>query len=543
MTGSNETLTFLDCTFRDGGYYNHWDFDRDLVGFYLAAMGNAKVDAIEMGFRILSKGNFQGAFAYTTDEFLAKLPLPQGILIGVMVNAKELLNHAAGSERAVDLLFQEASRSPVGLVRVAAHFSETPRCGPILTRLKELGYKTGLNLMQAGGRSDSEITEVAKMVSSWGTVDVLYFADSLGNMNPGTVAQTARALRSHWQGPLGFHAHDNKGQALGNCLAAIDAGISWLDGTLLGMGRGAGNVRTEHLLLELQQKGFPYHAQPLFPLILEHFEELRQRYGWGMNLLYYLSACYGIHPTYVQDLLANQHFEPHQMVAALESLKQEGSYSSTRLQQAVLRPQTSTSDEGTWSAASWNCPKGRDFLLIAPGPGMIRHLEAILRFIERTDPVVICLNANPVFPWERVTAYAACHQARLFLDSDLLTSLKKPLMAPFSAIPETLREKFKKVELLNYGMKVVEGTFEVRPTGCTLPVGLVAGYAFAVSVASGARRILMAGFDGFGPNDPRHVDMDCVLHHYQEVGKGIPLVAVTPTMYPIEQASIYAPDL
>ncbi|MBI2067911.1 MAG: aldolase catalytic domain-containing protein [Deltaproteobacteria bacterium] len=535
-------ISILDCTLRDGGYYNHWDYSPELVAFYLSAMGNARVDAIEIGFRLLDKKGFKGPYAYSTDEFLSKLSLPKAVLIGVMVNAKDLLVYESGPEAAVGKLFQPQNLSPIGLVRVAAHFQEVEQCGPLVRRLREKGYQVGFNLMQSGGRSREEIEKVARIISGWNAVDILYFADSLGNMNPSSMGEIVLALRSFWKGPIGFHAHDNMGLALQNCLVAAESGVEWLDGTILGMGRGAGNVRTEHLLIELQRKGLgDFYPDAVFPLALEHFEELRQKYGWGMNLLYYLSASYGIHPTYVQELLGGQSYEPHHLISALEFLKKEGgrSYSQSQMKRAVLKPQGAS--EGTWIATGW--AKGRDFLLIAPGPGTTRYREAILQFIERTNPVVICLNANSSFPWEKVTAYAACHQARLLLDSEALCSLRKPLIAPLGAIPDPVQSKFSNVEILNYGLQVEEGVFRTSSTGCTIPSSLVAAYVMALAVSSGARRTLLAGFDGFGASDPRQAEMMHVLNCYPQIGREVPLLAVTPTSYPVTQSSVYAPDL
>ena len=89
-------LKVLDCTFRDGGYYNNWDFDESTVLKYLAAVSSAKIDIVEIGFRFFPSQEFQGAFAYSTDDYLSSLPLPTGVEIAVMVDAKELINYKHG---------------------------------------------------------------------------------------------------------------------------------------------------------------------------------------------------------------------------------------------------------------------------------------------------------------------------------------------------------------------------------------------------------------------------------------------------------------
>ena len=85
-------LKILDCTLRDGGYYNNWDFSRSLVNDYLASMKDIKIDYVEIGFRSLDANEYRGPYYYTSDSFLETLKIPNGLKIGVMVNAAEILS-------------------------------------------------------------------------------------------------------------------------------------------------------------------------------------------------------------------------------------------------------------------------------------------------------------------------------------------------------------------------------------------------------------------------------------------------------------------
>ncbi|MFC1626507.1 hypothetical protein ACFL19_02250, partial [Pseudomonadota bacterium] len=238
---TNSTLQkpmILDCTLRDGGYYGDWDFDKETVRKYLAAMATAKVDIIEIGFRFLPQNTFFGPFAYSTDEYLSSLPLPPELSIAVMVNANELLAYPDGIEPAVDRLFGPCDHSPVDIVRLAIHIKDLPACRELAVSLKRLGYQVAVNLMKTGGLSGNELGHLAAQVTKWGMVDILYFADSFGNLNPEDVQNMVYALQKEWAGAIGIHTHDNKGQALANCVAAIEAGVTFVDSTVLGMGRG-----------------------------------------------------------------------------------------------------------------------------------------------------------------------------------------------------------------------------------------------------------------------------------------------------------------
>ncbi|MBI4184357.1 MAG: aldolase catalytic domain-containing protein [Proteobacteria bacterium] len=541
MTTGRDALTVLDCTFRDGGYYNDWDFPPDLVGEYLSAVTTAGIDAVEIGFRFTPKERFYGAFAYSTDAMLATLPLPAGVTLGVMCNAKDLLVYPGGGEAAVEALFAPAGDSPLELVRVAAHFAEAPKLGPALARLKAKGYAVGLNLMQAGGKTAEELGRLAQTASGWGCVDVLYFGDSLGSMDPPMIAATIAALRRGWAGPVGVHTHNNMGLGLANSLAAIAAGATWIDGTITGMGRGAGNTRMEFLLLELARKGLArVRPEALFRLVCERFEPMQARYGWGPNLFYYLAGLYGIHPTYVQQMSADGRYEAPDILAVIEALRRSGgaSFSGDSLRNAVAASYREPA--GAWSAAGW--ADGRPLLAVAAGPGAARHREALLAYIRRADPVVVALNHVPTLPPEAVTAYAACHPTRLLSNAPLYRRLGRPVILPARGAPAGVVEALAGVEVLDYGMAVAEGRFEVGATGCTVPAPLVAAYVLALAAAAGARKVLLAGFDGYGANDPRNQEMAEVIALFRKAAPGLPLAAVTPSAHRLAQSSIYLPE-
>ena len=86
-----ENIKILDCTLRDGGYYNNWDFDQDLVQEYLTAMSESNIDRVEIGLRSFVSGKYYGPFFYTTDDFLNEINIPKDLCVGVMINAKEFI--------------------------------------------------------------------------------------------------------------------------------------------------------------------------------------------------------------------------------------------------------------------------------------------------------------------------------------------------------------------------------------------------------------------------------------------------------------------
>ncbi len=517
-------MKVLDCTFRDGGYYNQWDFDLDLARKYLHAIHQAKIDAIEIGFRFTSKNSFMGPFAYSSDNFLRDLDLPP-VPIGVMVNGSDV-EHVSAEE-----MFNSAAESPVDRVRLALHFPNTKmlKCGPFAKGLKTLGYGVGVNMMQTGGKSHFEIQEAIKVIQEWGVADVIYFADSLGNMGPNDVVRTIESIRSVWSGSIGFHGHDNKGQGLVNSLKAKSEGVDWIDSTVLGMGRGAGNTRTEFLLMELKNKGFDYEPENIFELVAEDFEPMQKQFGWGPSLYYYLAATFNSHPTYVQEMVKRCH-SAKEILDAIKRLKNHDSYIKEKLKE---KGYSGAWTIGKWSASNWI--KGREVLIVASGPGSKRHLNAIIKYVETKKPFVVCLNCDTGFPNPLVDIYAVCDKIRLETEGQKYEQLKKKVLAPESLVE--LAFTFAKLDTLDYGLHVQDKTWKSEEKRCIIPTLMVAPYAFAACVAGGARRILLAGFDGYGIDEKQAAMME-VFDLYE----GPPIVAVTPSSYNVTHSSIYAPE-
>ena len=378
-------MKILDCTLRDGGYYNDWDFPKELVDEYLDSVAKANIDYIELGLRNFSQPRFLGAFAYTTEDFLNRLELPAGPVYGVMVDAKTILNSDLSVTEAIDSLFVAAIESKIGLVRVAAHFHEVEACGEIVQYLKSLGYIVGFNLMQAAGKPNELITSMAAEATSWKALDVLYFADSLGNMSGSDVSRIVMALKQGWKGDLGIHTHNNMGRGLDNSLVALENGTEWIDTTITGMGRGAGNTPTENFLSVV--KGGKYIPEAIYELVIRNFEPMQKKYGWGSNLLYFLGAQNSVHPTYIQNLLSNDHFGTDEVVGAikyLSILENSSSYNESTLDKAL-------------SFTSENLPiggenrlvgafSGRSILVITNAPSTERYAEDIKAFIRCKKP-------------------------------------------------------------------------------------------------------------------------------------------------------------
>lgn len=528
----------LDCTLRDGGYYNNWDFSPELTQRYLEAMVAAGVDIVELGLRSLNNSGFKGACAFTTDVYVRSLNVPTTLKVGIMINASEFLADVPLEDGLETLLPYNAAESPVDLVRIACHVHEFERTLPAANWLKARGYMVGFNLMQVADRTEAEIKALAKAAAGF-PLDALYFADSMGSMKPAQTAAIISWLRSEWKGPLGIHTHDNLGLALSNTLRAIEEGVTWVDATVTGMGRGPGNARTEELAIEMAElRDQSINMVPLMTLIRTHFRPMQQQYGWGTNPYYYLAGKHGIHPTYVQEMLSDTRYSEEDVLAVIDHLKVEGGkkYNATTLDAA--RHFYQGEPQGSWCPAEVFA--GRDVLLLGSGPGVANHRAALEAYIRKHNLLVVALNTQTGIAAELIHYRVACHPVRLLADCEAHTHLPQPLITPFSMLPQDVSQPLKKHSVLDFGIKVQAGEFAFNETHCVLPTSLVVAYALAVLTSGQASRIVLAGFDGYGSDDPRNKEMQELLELYQQHQAALPLQAITATRYNLPVRSVYS---
>jgi len=531
-------ITLIDCTLRDGGYYNNWDFDKTLIAEYLDAMGAADVDFVEIGFRSFDRSGFKGACAYSTDDFIRSLPIASGQKIGVMVNAAEVVKHPAGVLEATRLLFRSRSESPVTLVRFACHLHEFEQTLCACAWLKEQGYQVGINLMQVSDRTDEEVERIGFLAADY-PLDALYFADSLGSMDPDQTSRIVALLRRGWSGAIGIHTHDNMGRAVANTLRAIEDGATWIDSTVTGMGRGPGNAQTEYLLMELDGKRArePRLSQ-LLALIRQRFGPMQQACGWGKNPYYHLSGKYGIHPSYVQEMLADPRYGEAEILAVIEHLRSVGGkkFSVEIMEQG--RQMYGQDARGNWEPSS--VLAGREVLILGAGPSAEVHAAAIEAWVRRSRPLVLALNTVSPISAELIDFRVASHPFRLMADALAYVGMQQPLIAPASRLGESLGQSIAGVRLFDFGLAVQPGAFTFAKDGAVVPSSLAISYALAIATSGRANRVLLAGFDGYAADDPRFAEMAELLAIYQASQGAVLIEAVTPTRYAIPSTSIYA---
>jgi 4-hydroxy 2-oxovalerate aldolase len=534
-------MKLLDCTFRDGGYYVNWDFPKEIVNEYLQAMSLAKVDVVELGFRFLKNDEFKGANAYTSDKYLRTLSIPENLMIAVMVNGSDLITNNKFDLKKLELLFPENRKSsPVELVRVACHFQEFIEVLPAIKWLNEQGFKTGINLMQITERNNDEIANISKSANSF-PLDVLYFADSLGSMRPKDVANIVNIISQNWQGEIGIHTHDNLGLGLLNTIEALNTNVTWLDSTVTGMGRGPGNTSTETLLLELSNlKNLNINILPLLTLIKRYFKPLKDKHAWGTNSFYYLSGQFGIHPTYVQEMLNDSRYSDEDILSTLLQLKHTGGKNFSKNELRNSRNLFGDKDpKGNWNPA--NIFKDQEVLLIGTGSSVEKYNNEISEFIkDKSNLIVIAINAQKSIPENLINYRVACHPFRILADLNEYVEFNQTLITPYSLLPEDIKLQLKNKNLLDFGIKIENDNFEIYDNYCVIPSPLVLAYALSIIISSSPKVIYLVGFDGYEAGDSRNNEVENIFKLISQKNFKPNLMSLTPTKYiNLKQKSLF----
>lgn len=487
-----KNIKVLDCTCRDGGYYNLWNFDIKEINKYLLSCSRANIDIVEIGFVFPQNKNY-GLFAHSQKKLFKKLQIPRNLEICVMINAKDFYKERIHE---IKNLFENSKKSSFQSIRIAINFNEFYLGEPIVKALKNLGYKIGFNLMQSHNKNENEIQNVAKNIKKWMGVDYLYFADSIGCMDPSYVNFFCKNLKKYWKKSIGIHAHNNKSFALINTLEAIKAGADMVDCTIMGMGRGAGNTCTEHLLAELKKSNNKYKPENLIN-IFPYFQKLKNKFNWGPNFFYHFSASNNIHPTYTQKLLSTEKYEHSSISEILESLAKQKSeiFKKDYLDNEIYKTQEK---EGNFNANNFFYKK--NILIIGSGESGRIKRKKIEKYIKKNKPIVLSLNINPYIANKYINYYISCFDFRVFFELSELLKRKKYIISPINKFQKKININLKKEKILNYDLIIKKNSFRSFSNYCEIDKPLALTYALAFCQIAKPKKINLAFIDGYQNN-------------------------------------------
>ena len=286
-------LKVLDCTIRDGGLINNYQFSKDFVKAVYRATCEAAVDVVELGKKLEESDEYTrekyGAWNFCDDDDLKEVidscDCEYRPLVAVMYDVGR-----------VDVSkLQPRDQGPIDMIRVACYVHQIDAGLDLIKRAKDLGYETTINIMAASAAIETELVEGLVEINKADELDYLYLVDSFGAFYSEQVTYYGEMYKKYAPNKeLGFHAHNNQQLAFSNTQQAIIDGVNLLDATINGIGRGAGNCNLELLLNFLKNPKFD--VRPIYRVIQEQFVPLREQIEWGFNDIYGVSGHMNQHP-------------------------------------------------------------------------------------------------------------------------------------------------------------------------------------------------------------------------------------------------------
>jgi 4-hydroxy 2-oxovalerate aldolase len=269
-------VIITDTTLRDGSHSVSHQFTLEEMKKIAKSLEDAGVDMIELGHGDgLTGSSINYGFGLHSDfEYIEAVA-------SVLTKAKLTVLLIPGIGTIEDL--EKAKKLGATAVRVATHVTEADVSEQHIKAAKKMGLFTVGFLMMSHMASKEIILQEAKKMESYGA-DIVYMTDSSGAMLPDEVYENIKYLKENLNVPIGHHSHNNLGMAVANSLSAYKAGADYIDGSLIGLGAGAGNCPTEMLVAVLEKSGIDKNVdlykiidagdKVLTPIILEKGREL-----------------------------------------------------------------------------------------------------------------------------------------------------------------------------------------------------------------------------------------------------------------------------
>jgi 4-hydroxy 2-oxovalerate aldolase len=278
-------VTVVDCTIRDGGLMNKSNFSLECVQAVYRAVCAAGVDVVELGYRN-SRKHFDeaqfGPWRFCDDAMILQVlggHKHPGTRIAVMMDA-----HKSDPD---DL--RPRDQSPVDLVRIATYLKDLPQAIGLEQEARAKGYATTLNLMAISTAQEAELDECLVRIREQTQAQACYIVDSFGNLHAENIDYCVAKFQALLPGmEVGIHAHNNQQLAFANTIQGLRRGANYLDATLYGLGRGAGNCNLELLLGFLDQARFD--LRPVLDVIASHILPLRKDIAWGYAVPYLVTG-------------------------------------------------------------------------------------------------------------------------------------------------------------------------------------------------------------------------------------------------------------
>lgn len=519
-------ISLLDCTLRDGGYINDWDFGCHTIKDILKKLVEAEVDYAEVGFLRNCEYDPDKSLFNNCGELAGILPENRG---KTKFTAMALHNKYDVSK------LEPYDGKTIDAVRVTFHDYDIDEGLSFIRKVKEKGYKVFINPINIMGYSDSMILRLLDKVNELHPY-AFSIVDTFGSMMKEDMLRIYSLIEHNLDKSIviGVHLHENLALSYSLAQDFINMKSSErecvIDASMLGMGRAPGNLCMELIMdyMNKKQEG-SYNVNPILDGIDDHIARLKQIEPWGYNTAYALSAKYNLHRNYAEFLLDKGRLRAKQINQILGSVEAEKktAFDADYIEKLYQDFQNNEVDDAKLRRQLKEKWSGRKILILAPGASLLEAKEKIGIFIQENNPVVIAANFLPEqFPVDYVFCSNAMrfeglrnhtHGAELLITSNLLDMCDG-------------RE-----QLLNYS----ELSFDENGT-CDNSVIMLLKLLRGLDISEAA----IAGFDGYKEKGENYVASYMASQHTKgekenvrireyvsRIKQSLGLIYLTPSMY------------
>ncbi len=481
MKGMNKIMNnvkILDCTLRDGGYQNQWKFGQENEIKIVNSLIEANIDIVECG--LLVKGNYiKGNTKFSSLEDVKDV-MPQN-REGKIFTC--LMNYGDFDANSIS----DYDGKTIEGIRVAFHKNNVNEALKACRTIKMKGYKVFIQPMVSLGYSDNEFLQLIQSANAIKPF-AFYIVDSFGIMKRKDLIRLFYMVEHNLDKDIaiGVHLHNNLQLAYSNAQAVVDIPINHsliIDTSIMGMGRGAGNLNTELFIEYINSNmGGNYKVKPILRVIDEVLNIFYNKCYWGYSLPNYLSASYNAHPDYASFLVDKNTLTVENMDDIFSMMDENKKMKFDKDYMESLYFNYMSKDHYNEKNLSdfTNRLFGKKILLIAPGRSSEEEFEKIARLASDNEVISIGVNFK----------YAHCETDYIFLSNlrrfQEMSSEQKSKMITTSNIPE--REGYLQLDYSDL-LNEVEA---VKDNAAMMLIN------FLIKV--GVNTIYLAGLDGYSHN-------------------------------------------
>ena len=489
----------LDCTLRDGGYCNEWKFGFDNAKKITSGLVESNVDIIECGF-ITNRVDYDPDVTKfnTLDEAARIIPQNRdGKIFVAMMNY--------GEYKIENLPPYDGSS--IDGIRVAYHKKNRYEALELCKQIRDKGYLVFIQAMVSLSYTDEEFLEMIQIVNDLEPYS-FYIVDSFGMMKGKDLTRLFYMIEHNLKDNIwiGFHSHNNLQLAYSNAQQLITVQTSRnliIDSSIMGMGRGAGNLNTELFLGYLNENaGKNYDIKPLLTIVDKILTPFYERNYWGYSLPNYISASHNAHPNYAGYLDAKKTLTFENMNEIFDMMDEDKkvSYDKEYIEKLYLRYQEKDRVQEAHLSDLKDKVKGKTVLMVAPGQSSEVERGKIITAAQRQDVVTISIN----YDYDKsVTDFLFVSNLRRYRDLPIDKRSKSIVTSNIPALDVYLQVRYK--DLLNS----VEA---VRDNAGLMLAKLL--------IQLGVKKILIAGMDGYSVNpDENYADQRMNFYTKKELAK------------------------